>query len=111
MGYARHKDNLIRVFHDSAVEFRPFFTLALECLAGSHQKSKFLGGGLRVLLKGWFACLRYVLINILQVLSRGNEQGNEECVASSKDGILSSFIYGEEGPNFYIGRWEAWIIH
>lgn len=41
----------VRITDDSAIEFAPFFTLFLECLAGSHQKSKFLCDGLRVLLR------------------------------------------------------------
>ena len=51
-GLCKHKGYLIPVFHKSAVELSPFFTLVLECLAGCHQKSKFLGNGLRVLPNG-----------------------------------------------------------
>ena len=49
--YPSYSKYFVRILHDSAIEFTPFITLVVECLAGSHQKSKFLGDGLRVLLR------------------------------------------------------------
>jgi hypothetical protein len=49
--HPRYNKYFVRSPNDSAIEFAPFITLFVECLAGSHQKSKFLRDGLRVLLR------------------------------------------------------------
>jgi hypothetical protein len=104
---ARHRNYFVRVFHDSAVEIMPDYSVGLECLAGSHQKSKFLGddglGGCRLLIK---------------IVSRSSEQGSEECVVMGKgsypiqvrtvrNALTSTSAAGKPGSHTLRDEWEG----